>query len=791
MTDRFQRGYLNLLCKSSLLFLLLFFSLNMFIIPAYAEIASPDEMEQVCRNWLLQTVSERGQWNKSVAPDIIGVGQIESGDTVLATYYTISPVGFVLVPALKEMTPIKAYSDKYVLDEKQENGFILMVQEMLRSRFDIYIAQFGSLEAKQPINEEALFGHGQRDKWDIYTLSTEDFMLSRSVEKSALEEGGPLLTTSWHQRAPYSNDCPMGDGGRTVVGCVATATAQIMAYWQWPISGVGSHTYTWNGDNSCEGSTPAEELTADFTNIIDWNHIIDSCDDGCSSADSTELAALCYDVGVAHSMNYGACGSGAYTGNAAAVLSQYYKYSSEVHRDDRTGYDLAGWYGQIKEQIDKNQPTQYRIRSHSIVCDGYRSDGLQYEYHMNYGWGGSFTAWFVLDSLYCSWVEPDSVCPASEEYMVTEIHPQNTPILDCISHTIAEASGNSDGFIEGGESMDISVIIQNNGLNATNTTGTISTSDSYLTVTSSITSFDSPISWGAQSSSQTDFVIEVSAGYSDPHIAELVINLSADGGYSSVDTVLVLIGKQTGFADDIESGEGFWRHKAVTPTFSDEWHVDTYRAHSGASSWKVGGYGDAIYGDGLDAGLLTQPFNLPFNAVFTFWHWMESEFGSDTTAWDGAIVMISVDGGGWIQITPDEGYSHTIINNSASPFASGTPCFSGNNDWQQLSFDLSAYTGQAQIMFRFGSDGNTAFEGWYIDDVEIDGDAFLCGDSNADLQTNLGDAVYIINYVFKGGPAPIPVDAAEANCDGTVNIADAVYLINYIFKGGPAPCSGC
>jgi hypothetical protein len=66
----------------------------------------------------------------------------------------------------------------------------------------------------------------------------------------------------------------------------------------------------------------------------------------------------------------------------------------------------------------------------------------------------------------------------------------------------------------------------------------------------------------------------------------------------------------------------------------------------------------------------------------------------------------------------------------------------------------------------------------------------LPGDANNDGVWNIGDATYIINYVFKGGPPPIPyrICSGDANCDCVVNIADAVYMINYIFKGGPAPC---
>jgi hypothetical protein len=93
-------------------------------------------------------------------------------------------------------------------------------------------------------------------------------------------------------------------------------------------------------------------------------------------------------------------------------------------------------------------------------------------------------------------------------------------------------------------------------------------------------------------------------------------------------------------------------------------------------------------------------------------------------------------------------------------------------------------------------------------------DCTVPGDANNDGDVNIGDAVHLINYVFKGGPAPVcegefgsltldgEIDtvliarqtvlsyecaSGDANADGTVNVADAVYLINYVFKGGPEP----
>jgi len=64
---------------------------------------------------------------------------------------------------------------------------------------------------------------------------------------------------------------------------------------------------------------------------------------------------------------------------------------------------------------------------------------------------------------------------------------------------------------------------------------------------------------------------------------------------------------------------------------------------------------------------------------------------------------------------------------------------------------------------------------------------FICGDMNGDTQVNVGDPVFLINYIFKGGAAPNPLEAADVNADSQVNVGDAVYMINYIFRGGVAP----
>ncbi len=69
--------------------------------------------------------------------------------------------------------------------------------------------------------------------------------------------------------------------------------------------------------------------------------------------------------------------------------------------------------------------------------------------------------------------------------------------------------------------------------------------------------------------------------------------------------------------------------------------------------------------------------------------------------------------------------------------------------------------------------------------------AYLCGDADGSDAVSISDAVFIVNFIFGGGPAPVPLEAADADCSGAVSISDAVHIVNFIFGGGPAPCAGC
>ncbi len=73
----------------------------------------------------------------------------------------------------------------------------------------------------------------------------------------------------------------------------------------------------------------------------------------------------------------------------------------------------------------------------------------------------------------------------------------------------------------------------------------------------------------------------------------------------------------------------------------------------------------------------------------------------------------------------------------------------------------------------------------------IGGQCIITGDCNKNGYIDVGDVVYLINYLFKGGPPPNPLWMGNVNCDGVVDVGDIVYLINYLFQGGQPPCCHC
>ena len=313
----------------------------------------------------------------------------------------------------------------------------------------------------------------------------------------------------------------------------------------------------------------------------------------------------------------------------------------------------------------------------------------------------------------------DSSLETWQSYINLIVH---APVIEYESHIVDDPlyGGNGNGCAEPGEVISIGVTIGNSGSSAaTGVTGTLTTTDPYVSIGDGEATavFVDP---DGTATFQPDFGVTILPTAPVDHDIVFNVAITADWGYTtSMQFSIRTLGGS--LVDDIESGERLWTHDSVTGGFGDEWHIETYRSHSTSHSWKFGGAGSGLYGDSCDGALYMKPICLGTDGSMTFWHWMDAEEESGTSAWDCGLVQISTDGGStWSVLYPNGGYSHTKNSNTANPLPEGTPCWSGSFVWRQETFDLTAYESQqVQIRFRFASDGYVTEEGWYVDDINL------------------------------------------------------------------------
>jgi hypothetical protein len=115
------------------------------------------------------------------------------------------------------------------------------------------------------------------------------------------------------------------------------------------------------------------------------------------------------------------------------------------------------------------------------------------------------------------------------------------------------------------------------------------------------------------------------------------------------------------------------------------------------------------------------------------------------------------------------------------------PTFDGNNPGKFLWNPLEADTGNWIALFS-AEDICGAVD---AEDVVVRVSNVLCGDATDDGAANVGDAVYLLNYLFKAGDPPEPLCKGNVNCDAVVDLADAIYILNRLFKHGPPCCFDC
>lgn len=151
--------------------------------------------------------------------------------------------------------------------------------------------------------------------------------------------------------------------------------------------------------------------------------------------------------------------------------------------------------------------------------------------------------------------------------------------------------------------------------------------------------------------------------------------------------------------------------------------------------------------------------------------------------------------------TPYEDTLFVLVRSGALPWQMAFivgPVYRGDGGWYEYTFragDFITPSDNIRIMIHAEDINNLSIVDAAVDDfwvMKYDcAPLYVCGDANGDESADVGDAVYLISYVFKGGAAPDPICVGDANGDGATNVGDAVYMINYVFRGGAAPVETC
>ena len=220
----------------------------------------------------------------------------------------------------------------------------------------------------------------------------------------------PLLSTEWGQEEPFNNACPLLlDDERyprhCVVGCVATAAAQILNYHQYPTTGHGITTL-----QVPYGDPTGTKYSFDFSAChFDWAHMRNTYTVGnYTDAEAKAVADLSHAMGMMAVMQYGIGFSGAISDDAANGLRDYFGVSTAqlYSRSDLFGfgenYTDQQWSDMVFKELSDVGPVYYAGNDaddqggHAFVLDGYNADGLV---HVNWGWHGRFDGFYDISLL--------------------------------------------------------------------------------------------------------------------------------------------------------------------------------------------------------------------------------------------------------------------------------------------------------------------------------------------------------------------------------------------------------
>lgn len=235
------------------------------------------------------------------------------------------------------------------------------------------------------------------DAYAQYVASVQRGKTKATVKRTLADQPSvivePLLSTKWNQSEPYNLLAPTfqtayGNIGHCPTGCAATAMAQVMKYYNWPETGVGSNSY----EHPTFGT-----ISSDFSShTYDWANMADTYDGDYSSTQANAVALLMKDCGVALNMYYAADASSAQLYSFYTGFTNYFRYTAKIV--NHTDMSTAEFAKCITDELDASRPVLYTGigdgGGHAFVADGYDSNGFL---HINWGWGGYSDGYFDMN----------------------------------------------------------------------------------------------------------------------------------------------------------------------------------------------------------------------------------------------------------------------------------------------------------------------------------------------------------------------------------------------------------
>ncbi|KWW32066.1 MAG: peptidase C10, Streptopain [bacterium P3] len=235
-----------------------------------------------------------------------------------------------------------------------------------------------------------------------------------TLDASAGKATNWLIDDKWDQgtatNPTYNLYCPVHYHQFCVTGCVATALAQIVHYWQYP--NVGRYTkayyptYTVDGEDGIRTSAVATTISFNQTHY-DYENMPASLYSTNDSVEIKAVAQLMFHIGVAVDADYGVDGTSAVSADVPSAMKRYFKYKNST-QVFRSSFSDNGWIDTLRYSIDHKAPLYFSASSpeggdihangHAFICHGYHPSSTNY-FRMNWGWGGSGDGWYNMASI--------------------------------------------------------------------------------------------------------------------------------------------------------------------------------------------------------------------------------------------------------------------------------------------------------------------------------------------------------------------------------------------------------